>query len=77
LKPEGRWSGSLATLTIEFRSGKAHVSAPFTGTEVADCFMNGDKIILRKAGEPEDMILRLNDDGTIDAPFGELRRKGK
>jgi hypothetical protein len=43
----------------------------------ADCFISGDKIILRKPGEPEDMILRLNDDGTIDALFGELRKKGK
>jgi hypothetical protein len=76
-KLEGRWSGTSTPLTIEFRSGKARISAMVLGEEVADCFISGDQIILRKAGEREDMILRLNDDGTMDTPFGEIRKKGK
>ena len=42
-------------------------------------FISGDKIILRKPGDPEDVILdvilRLNEDGTIDSPFGKLRKR--
>jgi len=76
-KLEGRWSNDNSQITIEFRSGKAHMSMMLVDPETVDCFMNGDKIILRKPGTNEDMVFMLNDDGTIDARFAVLRKKGK
>jgi hypothetical protein len=63
-------------LNIEFRSGKATVRAPLTGDETADCWLSGTKIVLHNANEPEDLELDLNEDGSIDTPFGVITKKG-
>ena len=77
-KIEGRYSSTLGQggLTIEFRSGKATVKGPLLGDEVADCWTSGTKIVLHNANEPEDLELDINKDGSIDTPFGEIRKKG-
>jgi len=37
---------------------------------------SGSKIILHKPGAPnEDMPIEINDDGTLDTPMGEVRKK--
>lgn len=79
-KLEGRWGATagIGGASVEFRSGKAHMEAPLIGRETVDCSIIGDKIILTKPGDPEELVWRLNDDGTIEAGiFGELRKKGK
>lgn len=77
-KIEGRYStaAGLGGLTIEFRSGKATVKGPLVGDEVADCWTSGTKIVLHNANEPEDLELDINKDGSIDTPFGEIKKKG-
>jgi hypothetical protein len=77
-KIEGRYAASsgLGNLTIEFRSGKATIKAPLVGEEEAECWMSGKKIFLHKPGEAEDLPLDINNDGTIDTPFGEIKKKG-
>jgi hypothetical protein len=39
--------------------------------------MSGDKIILHKPGQSNlDMPISINNDGTLDTPMGEIRKKG-
>jgi hypothetical protein len=77
-KIEGRYSSSagLGGLTIEFRSGKATLKGPLTDDEVVDCWTTGTKIVLHNPKESQDLELDLNKDGSIDTPFGEIKKKG-
>lgn len=77
-KIEGRYGSALGQggLTIEFRSGKATLKGPLLGDEVAECWTSGTQIVLHKPGDPEDLVLDINKDGSIDTPFGEIRKKG-
>jgi len=80
-KIEGRYgssAGGFGNFTIVFRAGKATVPNLIgEGGEEFECWMSGDKIILRKPGAPnEDMPLDINNDGTIDTPLGEIKKKG-
>ena len=75
-KFEGRYAPStgLIGLTIVFRSGKATLSGPLMDNETFDCWTGGGKIILHKQGE-DDLPIDINDDGTLDTPLGELKKK--
>jgi hypothetical protein len=77
-KVRGRYAPStgLTGLTIVFRSGKATLSALLTDPEEVDCWTGGGKIVLHNPRENEDMSFVINDDGTIETPFGELKKKG-
>ena len=78
-KIEGRYAttGGFATMTIVFRSGKAVMRAPFSEEDdELECWMGGGRIYLHKPGESQDMPLDINDDGTLQSPLGELKRKG-
>ena len=77
-KIEGRYASTsgFGSITLLFEKGKATLTAGFGDAEVAECWTMGDKIILRKPGSPEqDMPLDINNDGTIQTPFGELKKK--
>ncbi|HTM04849.1 MAG TPA: hypothetical protein VL173_15165, partial [Vicinamibacterales bacterium] len=75
-KFEGRYAttAGLGGLTIVFRSGKATLSGPLSDDETYDCWTGGGKIILHKQGE-DDLPIDINDDGTLDTPLGELKKK--
>ena len=76
-KIEGRYAASNGTPDqIEFRSGKAAVAVPVLGTQDTTCWIAGKKIYLYMAGDPEPMMIDINDDGTLETPFGELKKKG-
>jgi len=77
-KIEGRYSSSagLGGLTIEFRSGKATLKGPLVDDEVVDCWTTGTKIVLHNPKEADDLELDINKDGSIDTPFGEIKKKG-
>jgi len=78
-KIEGRYAttGGFATMSIVFRSGKAIMRVPFSQEDdELECWMGGGKVYLHKPGESQDMALDINDDGTLQSPFGELKRKG-
>jgi hypothetical protein len=77
-KIEGRYAttGGFASMTIVFRSGKAIMRAPFGEDDELECWMGGGRVYLHKPGESQDMPLDINDDGTLQSPFGELKRKG-
>jgi len=78
-KIEGRYAttGGFATTSIVFRSGKAVMRVPFSQEDdELECWMGGGKVYLHKPGESQDMVLDINDDGTLQSPLGELKRKG-
>jgi hypothetical protein len=80
-KFEGRYSNTagFGNMTIIFRSGKATLADPTgSGGEEMECWTGGGKIYLHKAGDPasQDMPIDINNDGTLDTPFGEIKKKG-
>lgn len=77
-KIEGRYAttGGFGSMTIVFKAGKATMTAGFGDEETLECWTAKDKIILRKPGSPEqDMPIDINNDGTLQTPFGELKKK--
>jgi hypothetical protein len=78
-KIEGRYAstGGFGSMTIVFKDGKASITAGMGDDEVLECWTLKDKIILRKPGAPEqDMPIDINNDGTLQTPMGELKKKG-
>jgi len=78
-KFEGRYANSgLGNMTIIFRAGKATLADPTGGGEEVECWTGGGKIYLHKPGDlaSQDMPLDINNDGTLDTPFGEIKKKG-
>jgi hypothetical protein len=78
-KIEGRYAttGGFGSMTIVFKAGKATMTAGFGDEETLECWTAKDKIILRKPGSPEqDMPIDINNDGTLQTPMGELKKKG-
>lgn len=76
-KIEGRYAASNGLpYTMEFRSGKVTVTAPMSGGEVVECWMSGGKIYLHMPGDADDIAIDINDDGTLQTPFGEMRKRG-
>ncbi len=66
-------------MTIVFRSGKAIMTDQIGDNNLElECWMSVDRVYLHKPGESasQDMPLDINDDGTLQLPFGELKRKG-
>jgi len=49
-----------------------------SGGEVLECWTGGGKIYPHKPRDPasQDMPLDINNDGTLDTPFGEIKKKG-
>jgi hypothetical protein len=90
-KFEGRYASAAGTpgmVTVVFRSGKADVTTPdmvgsadgltaMQSTHHAECWTGGGKIYLNWLDGPNaDFPMDINDDGTLDTPFGEIRKKG-
>lgn len=88
-KFEGRYGPSAGPgPTIIFRAGKATLREPDmvmtngkltgqTSEREAECSTGGGKIYLRWLdGAQYDFPIDINDDGTLDTPDGEVRKKG-
>jgi hypothetical protein len=78
-KIEGRYatSGSFGSFQITFRSGKATLTDMGGNEEVFECWTGGGKLYLHQPGNPNlDMPIDINDDGTLQTPMGELKKKG-
>ncbi len=76
-KFDGRWaSGTFGNFTIRFHGGKATVTYMGVDDE-SECWMGGGKIILHKPGDPTDVPIDINDDGSLSTPlWGDIHRKG-
>ncbi len=90
-KFEGRYSstaGPAGLVSITFRSGRASVRTPdvvskngkvtsLESEQEAECWTGGGKIYLVWVdGSDFDFPIDINDDGTLDTQYGELRKKG-
>jgi hypothetical protein len=78
-KIEGRYatSGNFGSFTITFRSGKATLTDVGSNEENFECWMGGEKIYLHKPENPNlDMPIDINNDGTLQTPLGEIKKKG-
>ena len=60
---------------MEFRSGKTKITAPLMGTQEVTCWTGNGKIYLYMDGDPEPLEIDINDDGTLQTPFGEMKKK--
>ncbi len=79
-KFEGRYAitGGPGGLQITFRQGKAISQLGLGPDETLECWTGGGKIYLHKPGDNpnQDVPIDINDDGTLQTPFGEIKRKG-
>jgi len=81
-KFNGRYSpaggGAGPSFQLTFRSGKASLQE-ISGTTELECWSDGQRLYLHKVGDTaeQDIPLEINEDGTLDTPFGEVKRKGK
>ena len=78
-KIEGRYAttGSFGSFQITFRSGKATLTDVGGNEDVFECWTGGEKIYLHNPKQPNlDMPIDINNDGTLQTPLGEIKKKG-
>jgi hypothetical protein len=78
-KIEGRYAttGNFGSFTMTFRSGKATMTDVGGNDEVFECWMTGEKLLLHQPGRSDlDMPIDINNDGTLQTPLGEIKKKG-
>jgi hypothetical protein len=78
-KIEGRYAttGNFGSFTITFRSGKATMTDVGGNDEAFECWMMGEKLLLHQPGRSNlDMPIDINNDGTLQTPLGEIKKKG-
>ena len=76
-KIEGRYAASGAVpIQMTFRAGKVTMSM-MGETQTGECWTGDGKLFLTLPGEEGAMEIDINDDGSLQAPFGELTKKGK
>ncbi|MGH8223588.1 MAG: hypothetical protein ACREQZ_11500, partial [Woeseiaceae bacterium] len=56
-------------------AGKATVNVGLAGEDEVECWTGGGKIYLHTPGDPDDLVFDINEDGTIETPLGEIRKK--
>lgn len=76
-KIEGRYAGSGAMpMQMTFRSGKVTLSM-MGDNQTGECWTGEGKLFITLPGEEGVMEIDINDDGSLQAPFGELKKKGQ
>jgi len=72
-RPAPRLSPDSPAVTVNSTGATARADSQY---EEVECWTGGGKIYLHKPGEKDDMVLDINNDGTLDSPMGELKKKG-
>lgn len=76
-KIEGRYAADGPTpVQMTFRSGKVTLSM-MGDNQTGDCWTGDGKVVITLPGEEGAMELDINDDGSLQSPFGELKKKGR
>ena len=71
----GTYETSNGVASVSFKSGKAYVTM-LGNTEVCEYETKGDKIMVHVKGRgTPDVVFTRNDDGTIDGPLGNMKRR--
>ena len=69
----GTYETSNGVGSVSFKSGKAYMTM-LGSTEVCDYEVKGDKILVHAKDTPI-VVFTRNDDGTIDGPLGNMKRR--
>src|SRR5215467_2597946 len=74
-KLDGLYANSNGQSTVEFRDGKAFVTMVGMATDGIPYEVKGDTITIHAGGMAGDLLLTRNSDGTLQGPFGIMRKK--
>jgi hypothetical protein len=74
-KLDGLYANSNGQSTVEFRDGKAFVTIVGGGSDATPYDVKGDTITIHVGGMAGDLVLTRNSDGTLQGPFGIMRKK--
>jgi hypothetical protein len=74
-KLDGVYAGSNGQNTVEFRDGKAFVTMVGMASDGIPYDAKGNTITIHAGGTAGDLVLTRNSDGTLQGPFGIMRKK--
>lgn len=74
-KLEGLYVNSNGQNTVEFRDGKAFVTMVGMASDGIPYEVKGNTITAHPGGMAGDLVLTRNSDGTLQGPFGVMRKK--
>jgi hypothetical protein len=74
-KLDGLYTASNGQNTVEFRDGKAFVTMVGMASEGIPYDVKGNTITVHAGGIAGDLVLTRNSDGTLEGPFGIMRKK--
>ena len=74
-KLEGLYVNSNGQNTVEFREGKAFVTMVGMASEGIPYEVKGNTVTVHAGGMGGDLVLTRNSDGTLQGPFGVMRKK--
>lgn len=74
-KVDGVYVNSNGQNTVEFRDGKAFVTMVGMASDAIPYDVKGNTITVRAGGMAGDLVLTRNSDGTLQGPFGVMRKK--
>ncbi|MBS0580785.1 MAG: hypothetical protein JSR36_16120 [Proteobacteria bacterium] len=72
---DGLYANSNGQSTVEFRDGKAFVTMVGMATDGLPFDVQGNTITVHAGGMAGDLVLTRNGDGTLQGPFGIMRKK--
>ncbi len=72
---DGMYVNSTGLNTVEFRDGKAFITLGGVASDAIPYEVKGDTITVRAGGMAGDLVLTRNGDGTLQGPFGNMRKK--
>jgi hypothetical protein len=74
-KLDGLYVNSNGQNTVEFRDGKAFVTMVGMASDAIPYEVKGNTITVHAGGMAGDLVLTRNSDGTLQGPFGIMRKK--
>lgn len=74
-KLDGLYANSNGQTTVEFRDGKAFVTMVGMASDAIPYEVKGNTITIHAGGVAGDLVLTRNNDGTLQGPFGIMRKK--
>ena len=74
-KLDGLYVNSNGQNTVEFRDGKTFVTMVGMASDGIPYEVKGNTITVHAGGMAGDLVLTRNSDGTLQGPFGVMRKK--
>ena len=74
-KLDGLYANSNGQNTVEFRDGKAFVTMVGMASDAIPYEVKENTITIHAGGMAGDLVLTRNSDGTLQGPFGIMRKK--